>query len=95
MIKANDLIKKQKEVEDRKNKTYDKIYNFVEKKISRASSGNFYHTWYEIPEFVVGLPTYSLPYCRKYIQDKLTKNGFKTEFFMPNILLIKWNEVTN
>jgi hypothetical protein len=91
MIKATDLIKKQKELDNRKKITYDKIYNCVEKKISRASSGNFYHIWYQIPEFMVGLPIYSLPYCRKYIQDKLIENGFKTEYFPPNILLIKWD----
>jgi len=91
MVKANDLIKQQKEREDRKNKTFDKIYCLVEKKIILASAGDYYHTWYQIPEFLVGLPMYSIDECQQYIKTKLKKNGFKTEFYEPNILLIEWS----
>ena len=94
MVKAGELIKQQKEREDRKFITFDKIYKIVEKKICYASSGDFYHTWYEMPEFLVGLPMYSHKECRKYIRDKLSTNGFITEFYEPNILLIKWTPIT-
>jgi hypothetical protein len=90
MVKAEELIKQQKEREDRKFVTFDKIYKLVEKKICFASSGDFYHTWYEMPEFLVGLPMYSRKECHKYIINKLLLNGFETEFYEPNILLIKW-----
>jgi hypothetical protein len=90
MVKASDLIKQQKEREERKKKTFDKIYMVVEKKITLASEGDYYYTWYQIPEFLVGLPLYSVDECKNYIQEKLKMNGFKTEFFLPNILLIKW-----
>lgn len=90
MVKADDLIKQQKEREERKNITFEKIYNQVEKKIYSASSGNSYYTWYRIPEFLVGLPMYSLNDCNQYLQNKLNKSGFTIEFFEPNILLIKW-----
>ena len=33
MVKADELIKEQKEREERKKKTFDKIYNLIEKKI--------------------------------------------------------------
>jgi hypothetical protein len=91
MVKANDLVKQQKEREERKNKTFDKIYSLVEKKIILASGGDYYHTWYQIPEFFVGLPMYSVDDCQQYIQKKLKKNGFKSEFYDPNILLIEWS----
>ena len=90
MVKAHDLIKQQKEREDRKKITFNKIYLLVEKKIVLASSGNYYYTWFQIPEFLVGFPMYSITDCQKYIEKELDKNGFKTEFFSPNILLIKW-----
>ena len=90
MVKAKELIKQQKVREERKNKTFDKIYEVIEKKIVLASTGDYYYTWYQIPEFLVGLPLYSLDECLKYIQEKLKSNGFETEFFNPNILLIKW-----
>lgn len=90
MVKANDLIKEQKDRENRKLKTFDKIYVLVEKKIKTASSGDYYYTWYQVPEFLVGLPMYSFTECIKYIEDRLKKDGFDTEFYKPNILLIKW-----
>ena len=94
MVKANELIKQQKEREERKKITFEKIYSVIEKKIVLASAGDYYYTWYQIPEFLVGLPMYSVDECQKYIQEKLKTNGFDTEFFLPNILLIKWFDKT-
>ncbi len=90
MVNAKDLIKEQKEREDRKKLTFDKIFLKIEKKIVLASAANFYYTWYSIPEFIVGLPLYSLSECKNYIENKLKKEGFEIEYFEPNILLIKW-----
>jgi hypothetical protein len=90
MVKADELIKQQKEREDRKYITFEKIYEHVEKKICSASSSNNYYTWFQVPEMLIGLPLYSREECQKYIIHKLGKNGFNTEFFEPNILLIKW-----
>jgi len=94
MVKANELIKQQKEREERKKITFEKIYKVVEKKIILASTGDYYYTWYQIPEFLVGLPMYSIDECHQYIQVKLKANGFDIEFFSPNILLIKWFDKT-
>jgi len=90
MGKADKLIKEQKKREDKKKETFNKILEKVEKKIILASSANYYFTWYSIPEFIIGLPLYSLKECTDYVIRKIGKNGFKTEFFEPNILLIKW-----
>jgi hypothetical protein len=90
MVKADKLIKEQKKREDKKKETFNKILEKVEKKIILASSANYYFTWYSIPEFIIGLPLYSLTECKDYIIRKVDKNGFKIEFFEPNILLIKW-----
>lgn len=90
MVKADKLIKEQKKREEKKNETFDKIVKKIEKKIILASSANYYFVWYCIPEFIIGLPLYSLMDCKDYIIKKIEKNGFGTEFFEPNILLIKW-----
>ena len=90
MVKADELVKQQKERETKKKIIFEKIYIMVEKKINTASACDYYYTWYQVPEFLVGLPLYSLDHCQEYIQVKLKKNGFETEFYSPNILLIKW-----
>ena len=89
-VKAHDLLKKQKEKELKKNAIFEKIYLFVEKKIVLASEANENSTIYIVPSFFVGLPTYNLANCRRYIQDKLIKNGFKTTFYLPNCIHIIW-----
>ena len=90
MVKAKDLIHSQKEREKIKFKTFSKIYDNIEKKISLASSSNFYYTWYEIPEFLIGFPLYNLSECKTNITNKLKENEFDIEEFSNNIILIKW-----
>ena len=90
MVKAQDLINTQKEREKIKFKTFAKIYSNVEKKISLASSSNFYYVWYEIPEFIIGFPLYNLDECKKYIIKELKDNGFNVEIYDDNIILIQW-----
>ena len=90
MVKANDLIKRQKDKEDKKYITFSKIYNNIEKKIIKASERNLYYTYYEIPQILIGYPTYSIKDCYSYIQNKLNNDGFKTEEYVNNIILISW-----
>ena len=90
MIKASELIKQQKDRDLLKHKTYEKIYAIIEKKISLASLGNNYYTWYEIPQTLIGVSSYSIGDCEKYIGRKLKDNGFNAEFYDPNILYINW-----
>ena len=90
MVKANDLINEQKKREDAKFATYNKIYSSIEKKIVLSSSSNFYYIWYEVPEVILGRPFYNLGECIQYLKDRLRNDGFKVEYYEPNVLLISW-----
>lgn len=90
MVKAQDLINSQKEREKIKYKTFAKVFASIEKKIVLASSTNFYYVWYEIPEFIIGLPLYNLAECKKNIIRQLVMNDFKVEEFDSNLILISW-----
>jgi len=90
MVKANDLIKEQQDRDNKKFIIFDKILKNIEKKILRQSKVNLYYAWYEIPEFLLGSPSYSYNECVEYNVKKLKNNGFDVESFKPNILLIKW-----
>ena len=92
MVKADEIIKQQKIRENRKNLTFNKIYNRIEKKIYLASSTNNYFIWYQIPEFLVGLPIYNFNDCKEYIQKKLINDGFNITFYEPNIILVNWDK---
>jgi hypothetical protein len=90
MVKAQDLIKTQKEREKIKYKTFSKIYSNIEKKITIASSSNFYYVWYEIPEFIIGFPLYNVAECKTVVVKQLKDNGFNIEEFDNNIILVTW-----
>lgn len=90
MVKAKDLIKQQKERDEKKKIIFKKIFEKIEKKIVLASSSNFYECKYEVPEFLLGMPIYSIEDCKKYLKVKLKENGFKVNNLNDNILLISW-----
>ena len=93
MVNANELCKNQKERESKIYLTYDKIYERIEKKICTASLNNYYYTWYVLPDFLIGVPMYSLEKCSNYIVSKLEKNQFEIISYQNNLLLIKWNSI--
>ena len=90
MLKACELISNQKERESKKYIIYNKIYGNIENKIKISSDINNYYIWYQIPEFLIGLPFYDVQDCKKYISKTLIDNGFKTKSYNNNILLISW-----
>jgi len=90
MVKATELVKRQKEKENKKFITFNKIYSNIEKKITKASDRNLYSTFYQIPQILIGFPSYSINECYSYIDNKLKNDGFKTEEYLDNIILISW-----
>ena len=90
MVNANDLIKEQQKRDEIKVVTFDKVYKTIEKKIVLASASNYYYVWHEVPEFILGLPTYKLKDCIKHVKKRLKENDFECDWYTPNILLIKW-----
>ncbi len=92
MVKAGELQKQQKMRIDKKYQIFNKIHSKIESRIIKASSSNYFETWYFIPEFLIGIPKYSLDECNNYINEKLQKDGFQTHLFKPNLLYIKWIE---
>ena len=90
MVKANDLVKRQTDKENKKYITFVKIYNNIEKKIIKASERNLYYTYYQIPQILIGYPSYSIKECYSYIDNKLKNDGFKTEEYIDNTILISW-----
>ena len=92
MVKAEDLIKEQQEKTEIRKKCYKKVYKRIETKIVQVNSVNESQCWYEIPEFILGIPLYSFEDCKKYIIEKLKKNGFKSNMINDNVILIDWSK---
>ena len=67
------------------NKILEKCYYRINK---CAENNNF--CLFPVPEFILGVPKYSMPHCAAYIMHNLKKNGFMAQFFNPNLILIIW-----
>ena len=92
MVTASELLKEQKQRKKQKEKTFKKIYKNLEKRIIIANSANHSSIWFEIPEFILGVPIYKVNECKEYLQKKLEKNGFSSKFFDPKYLSIDWSQ---
>jgi hypothetical protein len=90
MVNTKDLKKNAEERKQLKKKCFSKILEFVNNKILIIAKTECTSTWYEIPLFLLGHPTYEIKDCAKYLTKKLTKNGFNVNFLEPNIILISW-----
>lgn len=95
MVTASELLKEQENKKKKKEKTFKKIYKNLEKRIIIANSANHNSIWFEIPEFILGVPIYKVLECKDYLQKKLEKNGFSSKFFEPKYLSIDWSKPSN
>ena len=77
-INLDDLYEHDRKQYQQREKIYSKILNRAHTQIkvtSRQRGGNKF-TFFLIPEFLVGTPTYDVAACTAYMIDKLQKNGF-------------------
>ena len=74
----------------KKLETYDSILLKCHHRILYHSNLQRTYCFYQIPEFIIGVPIYSIDELKKYIINSLTKNGFKILYIEPNWLFIHW-----
>lgn len=70
--------------------TFEKILQRVYNRIRKAVQKNLSLIYYEVPSFILGIPTYNLDECVTYILYKLDQQGYKVIFRKPNHLQIIW-----
>ena len=72
--------------------SYEKILNRCYRLIRQSVNKYNNYCFFQIPEFMLGYPTYNIQTCYKYIQTKLNTNGFRVSFVPPNVAYIQWNK---
>ena len=91
-LNLDDLFARKHQVEQNKIKVYQTILNRIHKKIKVTSRQKYndLFTFYVIPEFIMGIPSYDVASCTSYIIQKLRDNGFIVKYTHPNLVLISW-----
>jgi hypothetical protein len=69
---------------------YDNVLVKCHKRIKYNSSLERTYCFYQIPEFIIGVPLYRVTEMRTYIINSLKNNGFKIMYIEPNWLFISW-----
>ena len=75
----------------RRMELYDSILKKCHSRILYNSGLQRTYCFYQIPEFVIGIPLYDIIELRNYVMNSLKTNGFEILYIEPNCLFIYWN----
>jgi hypothetical protein len=86
-----DLYKSVNEKKANKKHFFAEVLRKAHSKIKLAAKMDHYACFFEIPEFIVGVPMYSLTECITYVISKLKDNGFVLKYMYPKTIYICWD----
>tara|TARA_Y100001958_G_scaffold148360_1_gene129950 strand:+ start:200 stop:646 length:447 start_codon:yes stop_codon:yes gene_type:complete len=69
---------------------FDNILKKIHTRIKCCAQKEETYCFFQIPEFIFGVPLYNINDLRKYLINSLEKNGFKLLYVDPNWLFISW-----
>ena len=69
---------------------FDDILKKVHNRIKYNAKNEKTHCFFQIPEFIIGVPLYNIEDLKNYLMDSLKKDGFKLIYIDPNWLFITW-----
>jgi len=72
---------------------YDGVLQKCYQRIKIAARVDQMKMFYEVPEFVLGLPIYDIHHCMAYMMHQLRQHGFIVTYYFPRILYISWDPV--
>ena len=80
-------------INERNLKRYEKFDDVLKKihiRIKYNASLEKTFCFYQIPEFIIGVPLYNITDLRNYLINSLKKDGFQLIYVEPNWLFITW-----
>ena len=69
---------------------FDNILRKIHTRIKCCAQKEETYCFFQVPEFIFGVPLYNINDLRKYLINSLEKNGFKLLYVDPNWLFISW-----
>lgn len=85
-------------VRERKKKSlyiYEDMLKKCFRKVKLAVDMGERSCFYNVPERVLGKPSYKMTDCLKYMYDNVTKYGYYVKFIPPNVFFISWIHAYN
>ncbi|QOI90276.1 hypothetical protein QKU58_gp055 [Pyramimonas orientalis virus] len=69
---------------------YENVLEKCHTKIKTAANKEKYELFYDVPQYVVGLPLFNINECIDFIIKQLSNNGFEVKYHFPKMLHISW-----
>lgn len=70
---------------------FDMILKRIHSRIKYNANLERTFCFFQIPEFIIGIPLYNVNDLRNYLINSLKKNGFTILYVEPNWLFINWD----
>jgi hypothetical protein len=93
-LNIDDLYERKQRRDLKQISIFNKILGRIHKKINHTAAKKKLdetHTWFIVPEYIVGEPIYDKGECIGYLVAELEKNGFHIKYTHPNTLFISWH----
>jgi hypothetical protein len=91
IFNVQDIHKKQKEKENSRINIYKSITSRCFKKIKETSLNEETFCFFNIPEYIPGLPLYNMTECVMFILNILREKGFNARYCDKYVIYISWN----
>ena len=91
MLSVHDVNRYMENKKREKYATFETIYEKCKAMIMKFAANDKYRFFFEVPEFILGLPLYDLNDAVKFMLDKLHRNGYLVKYYFPKILYISWS----
>ena len=91
-LKISDLYSKINEKNLKRLEIYDDVLVKCHNRIKYNSDLEKTYCFYQIPEFIIGVPIFNIQEMRTYIINSLQNNGFQIMYIEPNWLFISWGK---
>ena len=91
LINLSELHEKQKIKNNNKVNCYNTILKKCSNRIKFMADKSQSCCFFEIPEFVFGIPLFNSKECVQHVIQKLMEEGFMVIYTHPNLLYISWD----
>ena len=75
--------------------TYDNILQKCHKRIKYNATLQRPYCFFQIPEFIIGVPLYNIEDLKEYLMKSLKKDGFEYMYIDPNWLFVTWELINS
>ena len=92
-LNINDLYETMYQKNINRYQKFDEILKCIHNRIKLYAKHERTYCFYQIPEFIIGVPLYDINDLQKYLINSLKKDGFRVLYVEPNWLFINWETI--